>query len=318
MKRNTLLIFCILLPIISLLFSIICWRNLQQVKANNQLREYAINLFFSGKYELASDLFKHLVSKGDHVSSFYLGRMYLEGINADKNKHVALIYLAQAAKGGHVIAQNDLSILLREEPFKNEIEALYWLKKAAQQNYPPALVNLSTLYLTGNLVEKDEEHGIFLLEKAAKQGYSMAQIRLAFLYFEGKATKQDIGKGLHYLKKAAVYGDAHAQYLLGVIYFLFNDDIQSHDYLKKAVLQDNPQALLFLMVIAEERDEFKLEELCRKRLIRTTKLSEDQLQHTKKMVMELYEAKKLINIKDEPDNRNKLIDIFVKNCSLGE
>ncbi|EJK69734.1 hypothetical protein THAOC_08978 [Thalassiosira oceanica] len=70
---------------------------------------------------------------------------------------------------------------------KREQAALEWLCKAAAQNYPPALSELSDLHRVGfkSLVRKSQEKANELLLKSANLGFALANSRLALCYIQG-------------------------------------------------------------------------------------------------------------------------------------
>ena len=54
-------------------------------------------------------------------------------------------------------------------------QALYWYTRAAEQNYPPAQLDLGDMYLTGNGVDVDIEKAKYWLGKAEENGVAEAQ-----------------------------------------------------------------------------------------------------------------------------------------------
>ncbi len=56
--------------------------------------------------------------------------------------------------------------------------AVEMLKRAAQANYPPAIYQLGKLYLSGQVLQKDESAGRALLHRAALLGYKGMDSRL--------------------------------------------------------------------------------------------------------------------------------------------
>ena len=53
---------------------------------------------------------------------------------------------------------------------KEDVEAVKWYRKAAEQDYESAQFNLGVAYETGRGVAKDEEKAVEWYRKAAEQG----------------------------------------------------------------------------------------------------------------------------------------------------
>lgn len=58
---------------------------------------------------------------------------------------------------------------------RNLLEAIKYLKLAAEQEYPPAQYLLGVLYDKGEGVKKDETEALRLYQLAAEQGHALAQ-----------------------------------------------------------------------------------------------------------------------------------------------
>ncbi|MGO9120939.1 MAG: type I restriction enzyme HsdR N-terminal domain-containing protein [Desulfomonilaceae bacterium] len=101
---------------------------------------------------------------------------------------------------------------------KNEEEAAYWFRKAAEQGLASAQVDLGNRYLYGSGVSQDCTQAAMWYRKAAEQGSVDGQFNLGWLFSEGPEDARDIGEALKWCRKAAQQGDAQAQYNLGVIY----------------------------------------------------------------------------------------------------
>ena len=55
---------------------------------------------------------------------------------------------------------------------KDEVEAVKWYRKAAEQNYAEAQYNLGVCYANGQGVAKDEAEAVKWFRKAAEQNYA--------------------------------------------------------------------------------------------------------------------------------------------------
>lgn len=69
-----------------------------------------------------------------------------------------------------------------EEVTKNKAKAVYWMRKAADKEYPEAEVALGTMYISGTYQEagipQDYRKGKELISKAAGQGHTWAKMLL--------------------------------------------------------------------------------------------------------------------------------------------
>lgn len=94
-----------------------------------------------------------------------------------------------------------------------------WVRRAAEQDYGPALVTLSGLRFSGQGVPRDEQRGSVLLRRAAELGVAQAQFQLGVLC-GGRPTERggDIAETVSWLEKAAQAGHAEAQLALGMIH----------------------------------------------------------------------------------------------------
>lgn len=86
---------------------------------------------------------------------------------------------------------------------KNNIEALKWFKKAAEQGYADAQYNLGYCYLTGQGVSQDYSKAVMWYRKAAENGLAYAQYSLGFCYENGQGVLKDIKEAKRWYWKAA-------------------------------------------------------------------------------------------------------------------
>ncbi|MFZ1640333.1 MAG: tetratricopeptide repeat protein [Candidatus Contendobacter sp.] len=96
--------------------------------------------------------------------------------------------------------------------------ALKWYRKAADQGYAPAQINLGSMYAEGEGVPRDLQEALKWYHKAADQGDASAEFSLGMLYEQGEGVPQDFEEALRWYRKAADQGDALAQVNLGSMY----------------------------------------------------------------------------------------------------
>lgn len=130
-------------------------------------------------YAGAVATWRPLAEKGDADAQFNLGQAYRLGRGVSTNLSTAKSWFERAASQGHVDAQTTLGLLL----FQNgsQREGLAWLKKAAQQGEPRALLVYGTALVNGDSVTQDPVLGYAYVSRAAAQGLQPAKETLAQL-----------------------------------------------------------------------------------------------------------------------------------------
>lgn len=99
----------------------------------------------------------------------------------------------------------------------NFIQAIALFEPLAEENYPPALYQLATIYLDYG-PRKDIKKGLELMHKAADKHYTDAVFYLALSYTAGDIVQQDLTKAFTLTKKAAYDKLVSAEYNLAVMY----------------------------------------------------------------------------------------------------
>lgn len=90
--------------------------------------------------------------------------------------------------------------------------ALKWYRKAADQGYAPAQVNLGSMYFEGQGVARDFQEALKWYREAADQGYAPAQFNLGAIYAQGhKGIPKDPLMAYVWFSRSAVLGDEDAQ-----------------------------------------------------------------------------------------------------------
>ena len=86
---------------------------------------------------------------------------------------------------------------------KDDIKAVEWYRKAAEQGHEVAQNNLGWMYQQGRGVPQDDQAAINWYSKAANQGYSLAQDNLGWVYEHGWGVKKDLRKAREWYQKSA-------------------------------------------------------------------------------------------------------------------
>lgn len=193
------------------------------------------------QYQKAFEEFTYLTDEGNPTATFYLAKMYDEGLGVDKDEKKALeLYQKADALGNQeataVLGKRALSDTSIEN---NQEVALEYLKKSAYNGNADALYQLGEMYAKGEGgVEKEYTYafGYYLL--GALKGDKRAQHKLAFAYLHGRGTTQDFENGMKWLARSANQGYVLAQKDLA--------DLQSND----PRLANMPDAYAWYSIIA--------------------------------------------------------------------
>jgi TPR repeat protein len=130
-------------------------------------------------YAAAVSIWRPLAEKGDADAAFNLGQAYRLGRGVPTNLGAAQTWFERAADKGHLDAQATLGLLLFQNG--NQAEGLKWLKAAAEQGEPRALLVYGTALFNGDTVTQDPILGYAYISRAAAQGLSAAKDTLAQL-----------------------------------------------------------------------------------------------------------------------------------------
>jgi cell division septation protein DedD len=124
-------------------------------------------------YSNAVAIWRPLAEQGDADAQFNLGQSYRLGRGVATNLAAAKTWFERAGNQGHVDAQTTLGLLL----FQNgdQSEGLKWLKKAADQGEPRALLVYGTALVNGDSVTQDPVLGYAFVSRAAAQGLAPAK-----------------------------------------------------------------------------------------------------------------------------------------------
>jgi hypothetical protein len=143
-------------------------------------------------YSAAVAIWRPLAEKGDADAAFNLGQAYRLGRGVQTNLAAAKAWFERAANKGHVDAQTTLGLLL----FQNgdQSAGLKWLKTAAEQGEPRALLVYGTALFNGDGVTQNPVLGYAYVSWAAAQGFAPAKETLGEL--DKLMTVSDRKKGL--------------------------------------------------------------------------------------------------------------------------
>ncbi len=172
-----------------------------------------------------------LAEDGDVNAQYELGRRYRKLYDEDGGKEscsMAIKWFKKAAQQGHA---NAMVMLAGAYHFgiygmpKNDVEAYRYCSEAAKKGNAYAQLNLGSLYMEGDGVEKDTieakkwfKKAVENFKKSAKKGDAGSQNALGSCYQDGTGVEQNYEEAINWYQKAAEQELAAAQYNLGLCY----------------------------------------------------------------------------------------------------
>jgi TPR repeat protein len=138
-----------------------------------------------------------------------------------KDEVQAVDWFRRAAEQGDAAAQTNLGQAYREGRgvSKDQAEAVAWFRRAAEQGSGWAQYFLGNAYRTGEGVGRDDAQAVMWWHKGADQGYAFAENNLGAMYALGEGVARDYGRAAYWLASATRHGHptsaAHLKKLLG-------------------------------------------------------------------------------------------------------
>jgi len=170
--------------------------------------ETARDLYFSGKFSEAVEIWSEMSEKGDIEAKAWLGSCYANGDGVGLDDSIALGYFEEAATGGNALAQANAGAFhfMGRGTSKNTEKAVKWLEMAAANNDLNGLFNLAQIYFQGSGVEVDYEKSANFYQKAAELGHYPSQARLGQMYINGQGVEKSRVKAYLWLSLASQHG----------------------------------------------------------------------------------------------------------------
>jgi TPR repeat protein len=113
--------------------------------------------------------------------------------------------LTQEANAGDPLAQHELGLryLLGEGTPADTVQAVYWVKKAAEQNLTSAKYNYAIFLINGIGVPWDPYNAFKYFKSAANDGMVQAQYVVGILYTDNLTIKRNWNLAYYWIKKAS-------------------------------------------------------------------------------------------------------------------
>ena len=136
--------------------------------------------------KLTFDEWMQEAKAGSVLAQNVVGNYYYYGLEGVKKDYVeALKWLKLAAEQGHIDSQHSLGNIYFYD-FRDYAEAARWFRMAAEKGHPASQRVLGNNYLFGYGVDKNNEEGVRLFKSAAELGDFKAQYVLGGMYEDGK------------------------------------------------------------------------------------------------------------------------------------
>jgi TPR repeat protein len=204
-------------------------------------------------------LFSLLLSLGSYAQDSSAEQMFKTGESLYKDKKFveALPYIKDAANSGHAEAQFLLARMyyLGDGVSSDYSQAMKWFQKSSEQGFNKAFANIGLMYLLGDGVNKDYSIAMKNFMKAAEQNVASAQHFVGYMYYNGLGVSKDYNKAIEWFLKSANQGFEMAQDYLGNMYeFGYGVSInysEAAKWYQKAADQGNNHSLFNLGVFYE-------------------------------------------------------------------
>jgi hypothetical protein len=158
------------IALMAVLMAIAAPASAQSVKAGVEAWQRA-------DYDSAVKIWRPLAEAGDADAAFNLGQAYRLGRGVPISLAAAQTWLERAARKDHLDAQTTLGLLLFNGG--NRVSGLRWLRTAAEEGEPRALLIYGTALFNGDGVVRDPVKAYAYVSRAAAQGLAPAQTTLA-------------------------------------------------------------------------------------------------------------------------------------------
>jgi hypothetical protein len=139
-------------------------------------RDLALLLLNGKKPEAAAPWFKKASDNGDVSSTFYYGKMLVEGLGIEADKNEGANYLLKAAEADFPQAMYYVGncYMNGDGLTRNAEQALKWYKLAAGKNNTHAQWELAQCYRTGNGTSVNYDQALYWYAESLSKGYSRA------------------------------------------------------------------------------------------------------------------------------------------------
>ncbi len=178
-------------------------------QADEKAMKDAANLYQQGRFAAAYDIWQAEAEKGVADAQFNLSTLYLTGRGVDLDSEVAEKWLRKSADQGYPPALHNLALQLIEQDRVNP--ALEFLEKAANKKFPSSLYTLGKFHQVGLDGSAKPDLAFKYVSKAAELGHMKAQYNLGKMYRDGYTVPPNDTSSTAWFRRAAVQGNTGAQ-----------------------------------------------------------------------------------------------------------
>lgn len=212
--------------------------------------EDAYTSFEAGKYELAFPAILKAAQSNNPKAQGYIARMYGNGWGVTKDEKQAYVWASRGSLKDDPTSQAVIGYMYRYGLGgldKNEVEAIKWYKKSADQNNLRAVDALASIY--GD--KKDRITQIQYFEKSFSLGSASAAYSLGIIYEMAITTSDHSKIASEWFLKGAARGDVESMQILAAAYKhgwfgLPKDDKKSFDFYELCANKGSPECLLIV------------------------------------------------------------------------
>lgn len=168
-------------------------------------------------------------AKGSIHEEVELGEAYLTGRGLARDEKQAVYWYKKAADSGDPAAQNQLGFLYQTGigVEQNPARAARWYQRSAASGFPLGKVNLGVAFLRGSGVRKDPALAAQLFREAAERGSGLGADYLGLLYYSGIGVPKDASEALRWFEVGSKLHSARAKHNLALM-LLKRTDRPSH------------------------------------------------------------------------------------------
>ena len=136
-------------------------------------RQLALLYMNTRQPDKAAQWFKAAADQGDLPSTYYIGRLLIDGKGIRQDVQQGVIYMLDAANRNFAQAQCDMGDLYAEGigVRKDQEQAATWYQVAAWNNSVKGMWQLANCYTYGNGIRQDYDQALFWFAEASANGY---------------------------------------------------------------------------------------------------------------------------------------------------
>ena len=156
-------------------------------------------------------------------AQFLMGYFYQEDFRLEHDPDEVIRWYRQAADQGYAKAQYNLGCYYARGQFevfrfppggarvssmrgipKNQVEAVKWYRKAAEQGHVAAQYVMGKTLHSGDGVPQNSAEAVVWWRKAAEQGHPTSQFNLGVMFFHGRGTNKDFVESAKWFRECSM------------------------------------------------------------------------------------------------------------------